>query len=438
MSDTRYARLGDILVASGELTRDQLMEALDKKAATNKRLGQVLVESGHISAKRVAAALSLQFDLELANFDNFPLDAEATGLVPETLCREHGIVPLRRDGDELICATADPIDMVASDQIERMTDCGVRLLIATEQEIVEQIEQRYGLEREREYEELPIGVGHCLLHYDLVNLRWNEPAAAFFEADDTRLLRRVLVGIVRPSEHPDTAARGQKLLEHSMWLARFPHRNILTVHDVGEYAGLRFVVSEALPGETLRERLVREERLSLTAGTEIALQLCEALRHLHRYQLVYQSLTPGNCVMIDDEVKLTHLDIRLNPREMTVASGATGDDYRYLSPEQIKAEPVDYRSDIFVLGSLLYEMAVGRPAFGCASVASVSQLIREAALSASDELPASLNRIILRACAKERHARFPDTLSFAEELLSHHWPEVISGRGAQPHMSQMV
>ena len=79
----------------------------------------------------------------------------------------------------------------------------------------------------------------------------------FFEADDTRLLRRVSVAMVCTNLEEPLLRRATRFLEHSMWLARFPHRSVLTIHDVGECEGLRFVASEVIAGETIRERLER-------------------------------------------------------------------------------------------------------------------------------------------------------------------------------------
>jgi len=424
VTDNGYQRLGEILLAAGDISAEHLEEALRDQTKNHRRLGELLVEQGVVNARQIATALALQFDYDVARMENYPADPDAIACVDEVTARKALIMPLQRTDTDLVCACADPIDTAATDAIEQATDLNVRLLISTPDEILAEIDRRYGSSELAGRRPLPITVGTRFLHYELTHMRWDEPSVAFFEADDTRMLRPVMIAVVRPGEKENEVRRAQRFLEHSMWLARFPHRNILTIHDVGEWEGLRFVVSEALPGETIRERLERERRLSLTGACEMALQICDALRHLHRYQLVYQCLTPGNIALLGgDEVKLSHLDVRVNPREMGDPNETRADDYRYLSPEQLRGEPLDYRSDIFSVGALLYELCVGRPAFQGASIAAVTQVLREAALLASDELPPVLNRIVLRACAKERHARFPDAISLAEELLAHHWPD---------------
>jgi serine/threonine protein kinase len=132
---------------------------------------------------------------------------------------------------------------------------------------------------------------------------------------------------------------------------------------------------------------------------------------------------------------LTHLDIKLSPSEQLNKSTIPVEDYRYLSPEQLAGLPMDQRSDIFSLGTLLFETTVGRPAFPGNSVAAVSQMVMEGAVVPSEDLPAQLNRLILRACAKERHGRFPDTLSLSEELLTQHWPDLSGDAGVAEYLS---
>jgi hypothetical protein len=434
-----YSRLGEILVASGDVTRTQITDALRRQSESGRRLGEILVEEGIASADQIAKALALQFDYPYAHFEAFPIDTAAIAAVPEHVARRHVVCPLRKLNTDLYCAAADPIDVWASDELERVSDCNLQLLIATPQEVVREVDRRYGAVSAGPQSPLPLAPGGSFMHYHLVTVRWEEPAVVFFEANDERLLRKVLLAVVRPAgdedEHDGT--RAQRFLEHSMWLARFPHRNIVTIHDVGEYDGLRFVVSEALPGETLRERLDRERRLALSSVGGFALQICEALRHLHGYQLVYQTLSPGNCVILPGEaLKLTHLEVRPSPNEYETHRLLPADEYRYCSPEQLAGEPLDYRSDIFTLGSLIYEMAAGRPAFPGPSVAAVTQLLREGAILAADELPADLNRLILRACARERHARFPDTPTMSEELLALHWPAVAAAGGVEEFLRE--
>lgn len=431
------SKLGDILVAAGALAPADLRQAEQRRRSSGEPLSRALLDTGAAPPSQIVHALALLYGLETARFDQCPLDAAATALVPEELARRLGVIPLRKVGSTLSCAIFDPGDTEALEALENVSDCSIALQVATPSEIAAELDRRYGIGASSPQQPLPVGPGDMFLHYRLSSVRWEEPGVVWFEADDTRLLRRVTVSVLCPDLDEPLARRAGRVLEHSLWLARFPHRNVLTIHDVGEAEGLKFIVSEAIQGETLRERLLRERKLSLAATCEIGLQLCDGLRHLHRHQLVYRVLSPSNCVSLGgDEVKLTHLGLGFEPNEVgDQVHLLEADDFRYRAPEYIAGEPLDPRADIFSLGTLLYEMAAGRPAFPGAGVAAVTRLILEGGLAACEELPTALNRIILRACAAERHGRYRDALSLAEDLLAQHWPEVAAGAGVSRYLA---
>ncbi|MEP0765846.1 MAG: protein kinase [Fimbriimonadia bacterium] len=431
------SKLGDILIASGALTPAELRQAERRSRTSGERLSRAILETGAASPSQIIQALGLLYGLEIARFDQCPLDAAATACVPEDLARQLEVIPLRRLGSTLSCAIFDPGDTEALEALENVSDCAIALQVATPAEIAAELDRRYGIGGSGPQQVLPVRPGDMFLHYRLSSVRWEEPGVVWFEADDTRLLRRVTVAVLCPDLDDTLARRAGRVLEHSLWLARFPHRNVLTIHDVGEADGLKFIVSEAVHGETLRERLQRERKFSLAATCEIGLQLCDGLRHLHRHQLVYKALSPSNCALLSgDEVKLTHLGLGFEPHEVgDEVRLLEADDFRYRAPEYIAGEPLDPRADIFSLGTLLYEMAAGRPAFPGAGVAAVTRLILEGGLAACEELPPALNRIILRACAAERHGRYRDALSLAEDLLAQHWPEVAAGAGVSRYLA---
>jgi pimeloyl-ACP methyl ester carboxylesterase len=224
------------------------------------------------------------------------------------------------------------------------------------------------------------------------------------------------------------------LVADPRWLPRFRsearaagglnHPNVLTVHDVGEHGGVHFLVSEFVDGETLRQRLARGP-LPLPELLDCACQIVGAVAAAHQAGIVHRDLKPEN-VMIRRDGLLKVLDFGLakvtaSPLQREVdprtGAGVLLGSMRHMSPEQARGAVVDARSDVFALGSLLYELATGCPAFagGTPLDVLVALLEREPVplLTKRPDLPKGLARLLGEAMKKDRDAR----LSSAAALL---------------------
>jgi serine/threonine-protein kinase len=243
-----------------------------------------------------------------------------------------------------------------------------------------------------------------------------------YRARDTRLSRDVAIKVL-PAAYAQDPDRLRRFRQEAIAASALNHPNILTVHDVGEVDGSPYVVSELLEGETLRQRLAAGA-LPARKAVAIATQIAEGLAAAHEKGIVHRDLKPENLfVTTDERVKI--LDFGLaklrRPEEgaepgsgaKTVTAGTESGvvlgTLGYMSPEQVRGQPADPRSDIFALGATLYEMLTGRRAFQGASAAdTMSAILREEPgplPSAPDSSPV-LAQIVRRCLEKSPVERF--------------------------------
>jgi len=138
-------RIGDILVEQGVITPAQLQEALGRQRKTRERLGRILIEMGAATERQIAQALADQLGLPVVNLTAQRIDPSAVRLVPEVLARKRRILPIALDGDALVIATADPLDVFAVDDVAIAARRPVKSVVAGESEIASAIERVYGM-----------------------------------------------------------------------------------------------------------------------------------------------------------------------------------------------------------------------------------------------------------------------------------------------------
>jgi len=255
-----------------------------------------------------------------------------------------------------------------------------------------------------------------------------------YRAKDPRLGRSVAIKIV--SERAQLLPQILKRFEQEARAASaIAHPNIVTVHEISEFEGTPYIVMELVEGKSLRE-LLSGGALPLKTLLSIAVQIADGLAAAHARAIVHRDLKPEN-VMVTPGGVVKILDFGL--ARPTIPSGAPTDSTltsplrmtepgiivgtaSYMSPEQARGADVDFRTDQFSLGSVLYEMATGRTAFKRDSVAeTMTAILREEPLPVRDLAPASpppLRWIIERCLAKEREGRYDSTQDLARELHS--------------------
>jgi Tol biopolymer transport system component len=271
-----------------------------------------------------------------------------------------------------------------------------------------------------------------------------------YRARDTRLARDVAIKTL-PGAFSADAERLRRFEQEARAAAALNHPNILAVFDIGTHDGAPYIVSELLDGETLRDRL--RSALSVRKALDYAIQIAHGLAAAHDKAIVHRDLKPENLfVTADGHVKLLdfglaklmpdpqpgHLDSVLPTKTADTHPGVVFGTLGYMSPEQVRAQPVDHRSDIFSFGAILYEMLSGVRAFRAATTADTITAILEKAPAdlpvVEHHIPPALERIVDRCLEKKPGARFQTAtdLAFALEALSSHSDRSEAVAGKQP------
>jgi serine/threonine-protein kinase len=255
--------------------------------------------------------------------------------------------------------------------------------------------------------------GTRLGRYEIVGPLGKGGMGEVYRGFDSRLRRPVAIKVVTERLAGDPAA--VKRFEHEAQIvAALSHPNILALFDIGAEQGMTYVVTELFEGETLRSRLKRSP-LSEARAVEIATALAEGLAAAHAHGISHRDLKPENVFLTSDgTVKILDFGLsrQVAPKgkaatEATTqtASGAVMGTPGYMSPEQVRGETVDARSDLFSLGCILYEMVAGRQAFGAGTASDAMAAV----LRDEPELPAvapNLARLISHCLDKDRALRF--------------------------------
>jgi serine/threonine protein kinase/Tol biopolymer transport system component len=255
-----------------------------------------------------------------------------------------------------------------------------------------------------------------------------------YRARDQRLGRDVALKVL-PQETSSDASRLRRFEREARSASALNHPNIVTVYEIGSAESVSYIAMELVEGKTLREGLV-DGALPIRRLLQLAVQLADGLARAHDAGIVHRDLKPEN-VMVTKEGRIKILDFgvaKLSQPEIDGAGhvGATltrGTEpgvvlgtVGYMSPEQAGGRSVDFRSDQFSFGSILYEMATGRRAFHReTAVETLAAIVREEpeAIGASrPDVPAPLRWIVERCLAKEPEDRYASTKDLARELAT--------------------
>lgn len=228
-----------------------------------------------------------------------------------------------------------------------------------------------------------------------------------YRATDLELHREVAVKVVSGQSNDGR----ERLIREARAAAALNHPHIVTIHDVGEAAGLPFLVMELVAGP----RLSQAKPTELGRVIEIAVQICAALEHAHSNSIVHRDLKPDNILLSGasgtSNVKLADLGLALPAHGARISRvGLIVGTAAYMAPEQALGQPVDGRSDLYALGVLLYELTTGRRPFtGDDPLTVVSQHVHAPVVPPRvlrPDLPRALEAIIVRLLAKDPAHRF--------------------------------
>ncbi len=274
-------------------------------------------------------------------------------------------------------------------------------------------------------------IGQTVSHYRILGKLGGGGMGEVYEAEDTRLTRRVALKFI-----PEEMAKDGKSLDRFMREARaasqLNHPGICTIHDIEDNGGHPFIVMEKLEGSSLKD-LLRTRRMEVDEILDIGIQVTDALAASHAKGIIHRDIKPAN-IFVAQSGQTKILDFGLakmmhDPKsseaaleDSLTAMGVIPGTAIYMAPEQARGEELDPRCDLFSLGVVLYEMATGKKPFATGNIiTSLDAVLNHkpvAPLELNPKLPPDLEGIIGRAMEKERGHRYPNALAMKGDLQS--------------------
>ncbi len=268
-------------------------------------------------------------------------------------------------------------------------------------------------------------VGAVISHYRILEKLGAGGMGEVYLAEDTSLGRRVALKIL-PDEHTQDPERLARFKQEAKAASALNHPNILTIHEVGVADGHHFIATEFVEGQTLAPCSASRGRLQTGEALDVAAQVASALAAAHGAGIVHRDIKPEN-IMLRNDGYVKVLDFGLAKLTESAVSGSAETagltesfqarteagtvlgTAQYMSPEQASGRKVDARSDIFSLGSVLYEMVSGQRAFQRGTVMeTVAAIINREPEPLPDRTPPEVSKLILALPSQRARAPIPD------------------------------
>jgi serine/threonine protein kinase len=258
-------------------------------------------------------------------------------------------------------------------------------------------------------------------HYEVLQVLGQGGFGIVLRAFDEVLQRVVAVKVLSPQMAATSPAR-KRFIREARTSAQVRHENVVRVYEVGEEP-LPYLVMEFIPGETLQQRLDRVGPVEPAEVVRVGRQIADGLAAAHVTDLIHRDIKPGNILLEGgtQKVKLTDFGLARAADDASISqSGIIAGTPMYMAPEQAKGEKLDQRADLFSLGSVLYQMAAGRPPFRANTTVAVLKRVAEDTprdiREITPETPQWLCDIISRLHAKDPDDRFQSAREVADLL----------------------
>jgi eukaryotic-like serine/threonine-protein kinase len=271
-------------------------------------------------------------------------------------------------------------------------------------------------------------LGKSISHYQIISLIGKGGMGEVYRARDTRLDRNVALKIL-PEEMSADGERMRRFSREAKAASALNHPNVAHIYEIGEAEGLNFIAMEYIEGQTLAAK-INGQPLEVSEIVEIGSQITDALDEAHDKGITHRDIKPANVMLTPRGqvkvldfglAKITQFSAQAGASDISTtaktAPGVVMGTVPYMSPEQALGREADYRSDLFSLGVVLYEMATGRLPFSGANASETLDRILHAQPEAmarfNYDVPAELERIVRKCLEKERERRYQS----ARELL---------------------
>ncbi len=277
-------------------------------------------------------------------------------------------------------------------------------------------------------------IGQTISHYRIVEQLGAGGMGVVFKAQDSRLERAVALKFL-----PENLVQQPQALERFRREARaasaLNHPGICTIYDIGEQDGRAFIAMEFIDGQTLRSH-VHGKPLPVEELLELAIEIAEALEAAHAEGIIHRDIKPAN-IFVNKRGRAKVLDFglaKLVPKGVAIGDADSGGESTgstsiagiisgtpsYMSPEQVRGDDLDARTDIFSLGLVLYEMATGRQAFGGGTGGAIIEAVLTrspvSARTINPEIPQALQDVIEKALHKDRDQRYQHAADMLADL----------------------
>jgi serine/threonine protein kinase/Flp pilus assembly protein TadD len=251
-------------------------------------------------------------------------------------------------------------------------------------------------------------------------------------ASDTRLKRDVAIKIL-PAKLTENALAVERFIREARMVSALNHPNILTIYDIGEHDQIKFIATEFVEGETLRQKILNTN-LDLREILDIVIQVAEALSAAHQAGIVHRDIKPENIMLRHDgyvkvldfgvaklaEMQSEDAETIMNSNPQLTTPGMILGTAGYMSPEQARGLAIDGRSDIFSLGVMLYELLAGRAPFVGETVSDILAAILKTEPKTLSEIvknvPSELEWSVAKALCKNREERYQTINNFLNDL----------------------